>query len=73
MGLFTSRCKQCEAEIAWFIHEPQNYYCKVCGCPNSAEEIRKSHFEDYARRMKENEERRNEKDQSNNAERKAGD
>lgn len=46
MGLFTSTCPKCKADIHWFLEAPKNYVCK-CGKAVSATEIEESWAHNY--------------------------
>lgn len=46
MGLFTSNCVKCHAEISWFL-EAHDRVCKICGTFNSKEDIERTWREHY--------------------------
>jgi len=50
MGLFTSNCPGCGADINWFLDVPVDYVC-ACERPVSPEEIEASHLENYHARL----------------------
>ena len=47
MGLFTSNCPSCNAEIGWFLTAPKGFVCN-CGTSVSEEEIKQSWTKNYA-------------------------
>lgn len=46
MGLFTSHCPHCDADIHWFLRAPDDFVC-VCGKPVSEQEIEDSWQRNY--------------------------
>jgi len=39
MGLFTSLCKHCDAEIEWFLSAENGFLCEKCGRHNAKKDI----------------------------------